>query len=119
MTPNQFLQHLVALSSYFRYAAIFRHGELEALERPGLSNSSSAESDKYEELIVNPALLNLVRQRGMIDCGGAEYVLVRYGRFFHYVQPIDGGHITVSIEREADAFALIPEIREAISTVGL
>lgn len=119
MTPNQFLQRLVGLSSYFRYAALYRNGELEAVERAGLVNSSSAESDKYEELFVNPAILTLVQQRGNIDCGGLDYVLVRYARFYHFVQPFEGGHLSVSIEGDADPIALIPEIRDALTNVGL
>ncbi len=56
MTTNQFLQNLVGLSSYFRYAALYRNGELEAVERAGLPQTTSPESDRYEELIVNPTL---------------------------------------------------------------
>jgi hypothetical protein len=119
VTPNQFLQRLVGLSSYFRYAALYRNGELEAVERAGLAHTSSPESDKYEELFINPTLITLIQQRGEVDCGGAEYLLVRYGRFFQFVQPIDGGHLSVSIEKDADPMALIAEIREALSQVGL
>jgi hypothetical protein len=35
------------------------------------------------------------------------------------VQPIEGGHLSVSIEGDADPIALIPEIREALTNVGL
>jgi hypothetical protein len=36
-----------------------RDGQLSLRERAGLHNTSSSESDKYEELIVNPTLLTL------------------------------------------------------------
>jgi hypothetical protein len=36
-------------------------------ERLGLANSPLPESDKYEELIVNPTLLTLAQQRENID----------------------------------------------------
>jgi hypothetical protein len=43
------------------------------------------ESGKYEELIVNPTVLTLVRQRGNIDGGGVEFLLIRYGSFWQTV----------------------------------
>jgi hypothetical protein len=46
-----------------------------------LLNASASVSDRYEELILNPAVLGLTRERGRIDCGGLEFVLVRYGNF--------------------------------------
>ena len=44
---------------------------------------------RYEELLVNPTLLELTRQRGNIDCGGLEYLVIRYGNFFQLVLPPD------------------------------
>jgi len=119
MTSTKFLQHLLGTSSYFRYAALYRDGQLDAVERPGLANASDAESDKYEELLVNPGVLTLLVQRGSIDCGGLAFVLVRYGKLFQYLQPIRGGHVSVSIEQDADPMALIPEIRDAVDKAGL
>jgi hypothetical protein len=49
------------------------------------ANASSRESDKYEELLVNPAVIKLVQARGDIDCGGARFVVIRYGNFFQLV----------------------------------
>jgi hypothetical protein len=55
-------------------AAVIRQGRRHIVhltavppERPDLANASASESDKYEELIVNPAVLTLVRQRGNIE----------------------------------------------------
>ena len=59
-------------------------------------------SDRYEELLVNPALLKLASQRGNIDCGGLDYLLVRYGNFFQFVLPESWGHVSVCIEADAD-----------------
>ena len=62
------------LSPAVRYVA-FAHGQdVRLRERPGLSAASSGESDRYEELLVNPALITLARQRGDIDCGGLDYL---------------------------------------------
>ena len=49
------------ISDQVRYVALYLDGQLTLHERPGLTNSSAPESDKYEELIVNPVLLTLVR----------------------------------------------------------
>ena len=45
-------------------------------------DASGLESDRYEELLVNPTLLTLATQRGNIDCGGLKYLIVRYGNKF-------------------------------------
>ncbi len=108
------IEQIFAASPEVRYVAIYRDAGLVSQQRPGLAGASASESDKYEELIVNPALLTLVRQRGNIDCGGAEYVLVRYGNFFEYVQPIDGGHISIGIQPDADPLACIAVLKELL-----
>lgn len=108
------LADLFALSPAVRYAAIYRNGELEMRSRTGTANASSAESDKYEELIVNPGVLTLTRQRGEIDCGGLDYVLIRYGSFFQLVVPVSWGHLSVCIEPDADPIALAGEVVAAL-----
>ncbi len=104
------IQRILALSPSVRYVAIYHDGHLESNTRPDLANASSSESDKYEELLVNPTLLTLVRQRGNIDCGGLDYILIRYGSFFEVVAPIDGGHLSVGLEPASDPLPLIPGI---------
>ena len=89
------------------------------VQQAGTTGASSSESDKYEELIVNPAILTLVKQRGNIDCGGAEFVLIRYGNFFQFLLPIEGGHISVCIEPYADPLELLAPIRAALSQADL
>ena len=97
-----------------RYVARYVDGTLSLHERPGLAQASSSESDKYEELIVNPTLIKLLQQRGNIDCGGLEYVLIRYGRFFQFLLPVRGGHMSVAIELGSDVAAAVRRIREVI-----
>jgi len=97
-----------------RYIASYINGSLSLHERTGIANASSSESDKYEEIIVNPTLLKLVSQRGNIDCGGLEFVLIRYGRFFQYMQPVRDGHVSVAIEPDADVLATVRKVRDVI-----
>ena len=116
---EQLIRNIFSLSGAIRYIAIYTDGKLVSSAREELQNASSSESDKYEELIVNPTLLKLVIQRGNIDCGGAEYVLIRYGNFFEFVKPVTNGHISVGIELNEDVLNLIPLIEGIVSKHGL
>ena len=113
------IESLFALSPVVRYAAVYLRGELFTASREGTAGASSSESDKYEELLVNPTLLTLARQRGNIDCGGLEYVLVRYGNFFQLVTPLEGGHLSVCIEPHSDPLHLLEPVGEAVHQTGL
>ncbi len=112
---NPIARSLFEASSEIRYVATYLDGALELNQRPGIGNASSSESDKYEELIVNPTLLKLVAQRGNIDCGGMEYVIVRYGNFFEFIQPVAGGHVSVGIEKNAVLQKTIDAIRHVLA----
>ncbi|ROU00173.1 hypothetical protein [Histidinibacterium lentulum] len=99
------LQHLVSdlfgVSSDIRYVSLLRAGRLHSRQRDGISESSSVESDRYEELFVNPALLNLAANRGNLDCGGLAWLVVRYGHFQQFILPIRDGHLSVCLELRA------------------
>jgi hypothetical protein len=110
---------LFRASAAIRYVALYRGGELRLAERTGLRAASSAESDRYEELLVNPTLLTLTRQRGEIDCGGLEYVLIRYGSFYQLVHPVARGHLSLAVEPDADPLALVPVVRRVAREHGL
>jgi hypothetical protein len=61
-------------------------------------------------LIVNPTLLKLTTQRGNIDCGGLQYVVIRYGNFFVLLFPVEGGHINFGFEPDVNPFDWIEPI---------
>ncbi len=111
---NNLIETLLALSDNIRYVAIYQQGEFTSSSRSGILSTSSSESDKYEELIVNPTLLTLVTQRGNIDCGGVSFVLVRYGNFYQVIMPIPTGHISISIELHTNPLELIGPIRNIL-----
>ena len=110
---------LFAASQDIRYVALLRDGEPLLRARPELDGASSSDSDRYEELLVNPTLLVLTRQRGDIDCGGLEYIVIRYGNFFQLVHPVEGGHISVAIEPRGDPQAVLELVRDAIRVAGI
>ena len=96
------IERFLALSPDIRYVAVYRDEVLKTRERSGLTGASATESDRYEELLVNPTVLTLVRQRGNIDCGGIRYFVIRYGNFYQCVFPVAGGHVAVALEPTAD-----------------
>jgi hypothetical protein len=102
------------LGGAVRYVAVYRDGRLEMRSRQGTAGASSSESDRYEELLVNPTLLKLASQRGNIDCGGLESLLVRYGNFYQHVLPTPWGHVSVCIEPDADAIGLGHQIADVV-----
>ena len=113
---DRLMDALFNLTPDVRYFAVYRRSELSLRQRPDLSLASAPESDRYEELLVNPTLLTLTRQRGDIDCGGLDYVVIRYGNFFQFVAPIDGGHVSVAFEADADPIECAAEIFRTIDT---
>jgi len=100
------INDIFSLSNDVRYVAIYREGHLETKSKEGTIGASSSDSDRYEELLVNPTLIKLASQRGNIDCDGLEYLIVRYGNFFQFVLPASWGHVSVCIEKSADPIAI-------------
>jgi hypothetical protein len=106
------IDDIFRISEDVRYVAIYKDGELETRTRDNTDGASSSESDKYEELIANPVMLKTATQRGNIDCGGLEYLLIRYGNFFQFVLPVSWGHVSVCIEADADPIAIGHKVKK-------
>ena len=104
-------QALFALSPDVRYVAVASGQDVETCQRAGVLDASSSESDRYEELLVNPALLTLTTQRGAIDCGGLEYLVVRYGHFFQIVMAHGKGHASMCVAADSDPIAIAAAAR--------
>ena len=110
MKPTELIDRIMEQEKAVRYVAILSTGQLFSKARPGISGGSSSESDKYEELLVNPTLLKLTTQRGAIDCGGLNYILVRYGNFFQWISPLVDGHISVCIDSKSEPLSIITRL---------
>jgi hypothetical protein len=119
MATQQLFDSLFALSGEVRYVALYVGDDLAMRQRRGISEASASESDRYEELLVNPTLLTLAGQRGRIDCGGLDFILIRYGNFFQLVHPLKVGHVSIAIEPEADPLSLVPGVRQILNQHGL
>lgn len=100
------IEKIFKISDGVRYVAIYQNGKLETKSKQYTQAASSSESDKYEELIANPVMLTAASQRGNIDCGGLDYLLIKYGNFFQYVFQIDSGHVSVCIEKNTDPITI-------------
>ncbi|WKJ89259.1 hypothetical protein QZJ86_14660 [Methylomonas montana] len=112
------IDSIFSLSESIRYVAVYRNGQLQSRVKAGLASASSAESDRYEELLVNPTLLKLAEQRGNIDCGGLDYLVVRYGHFFQFVLPTDWGHASVCIAADAEPIEIGERVKALVNGEG-
>jgi hypothetical protein len=108
------LTRVLAVSPAVRYAGMVVEGKLYTRQREDVRNASAAETDRYEELFVNPTALLMFQQRGRIDCGGLDYVLVRYGNFFQLLCPLERGHASVCFDPTADVQQLVPALLDIL-----
>ena len=113
------IQSIFDTCQEIRYVALYHREQLHTQSKSGTAGASSGESDRYEELLVNPVILKLTMQRGNIDCGGLKYVLIRYGNFYQWVQPIREGHLSVCIEPHADALQVGAQFQAKLREFGL
>jgi hypothetical protein len=109
---------LFVVTPAIRYVAFAAGQEVEMRQRGDLASASAEESDRYEELLVNPTLLALARQRGEIDCGGLEFVIVGYGNFRQLVVPLARGHVSISFELDANPLDHIAAVRAVLEGKG-
>ena len=108
-----------AISPDIRYVAIADGQQVQMRSRPDLRNASSSDSDRYEELLVNPTLLTLATQRGNIDCGGLRYLIIGYGHFQQLVIPSLAGHVSIAFELGANPLDYLQAILGVMAHHGL
>jgi hypothetical protein len=101
------------------YVAFLQGDDLSLETRPDLRGASASETDRYEEWLVNPAVLTLLQRRGNLDCGGLDHVWIRYGNFWTGLFPLAGGHLKVGLEPEARPSDVEAGIRAAMAEAGL
>lgn len=108
------IDEIFDLSDSVRYVAIYDGQELKSKSKTNTVGAGASESDKYEELLVNPTLLKLASQRGNIDCGGLQSLIVRYGNFYQFVLPTEKGHVSVCIEASADPIEIGARVKALV-----
>jgi hypothetical protein len=105
------IDQIFAVTPDIRYVALYQQGNLTSRQRSALSSASASESDRYEELFINPTLLTLAKQRGNLDCGGAKFVVVGYGNFYQLVLDLPDGHASVCFELSSSPLSYAETIR--------
>src|SRR5271154_1360442 len=111
------IDQIFAVDPAIRYVALYQQGNLTSRQRSALSGASASESDRYEELFVNPTLLTLARQRGNLDCGGSRFVLVGYGNFHQLIMDLPNGHVSVCFELASNPLEHAEAIRSICESV--
>ena len=112
------LDQILTLDPAIRYVATNRAGVVELAERPNIASPSAASSDRFEELFVNPAIICLTETRGNLDCGGCSHVVIRYGNFWQTIIPLEEGHVSISIEPDADWTRVTGSLLERLPALG-
>jgi hypothetical protein len=94
---------LFALEPKIRYVAVNQAGTIvemeQSLRHPA---TNSQETDRIEELIVNPIVIEITRRRGNLDMGGIRYVVIRYGTQYQLLMPYKEGHLSIGVELQDD-----------------
>jgi hypothetical protein len=68
---DELAAEIFALGDHVGYVAFGEGQAIATFERNGLANASEAVSDRFEELLVNPTLVTLARQREASSIAGA------------------------------------------------
>lgn len=94
---------LFELDPNIRYVAVNQKGQIVEMEQsPRWPSYNPADTDRMEELMVNPVVLDLVSRRGNLDLDGIRYVVVRYGLQYQLLFPFKDGHLSIGVELVAD-----------------
>lgn len=100
-----------------RYVAINQEGKIVEMEQsPSHPSYNSSETDRMEELLVNPIVLDLAARRGNIDMDGIRYAIIRYGTQYQLLMPYDEGHLSIGVELQDDPVEIASKI---IAHLGL
>ena len=98
---------LFRLDAGIRYVAVNQRGRIvEMTQNPRRPSHNPHDTDRMEELLVNPAVLELTRRRGELDLDGIRYVVIRYGPQYQLLFPYRQGHLSVGLELTVDPVAV-------------
>lgn len=114
---QQLITEIFKLSS-IGYVALCCGQEVLLRQAPGLVSRTTAETNFYEALLVNPTLLKLASQRADLDCGGLDYIAIGYGDFVQLIMLTKDGHISMGISRKAHTGELAKRVRSVLQEHG-
>jgi hypothetical protein len=81
-----------------------------------LPTHNPAETDRMEELLVNPTILEMTKRRADLDLDGISYIIIRYGLEYQAVFNYRNGHVSVGIESDGDAVGVVTKILEHLDS---
>lgn len=100
---NGISNRLFELDSNIRYVAVNQRGRIVEMEQnPKWPSYDSPDTDRMEELIVNPVVVELAKRRGALDLDGIRYMVIRYGLQYQLIFPFKQGHLSIGVELGAD-----------------
>jgi len=107
---------LFRLEPKIRYVAVNQGGRIVEMEQsPSHPTNNPHETDRMEELIVNPAVLDLTTRRGDIDMDGLRFVIIRYGTQYQLIMPYLDGHLSIGIELQDDPVKIAGKVAAALN----
>ena len=114
LAPARLSTQLFRMEPKIRYVSVNQNGRIVEMEQnPSHPSYNSLETDRMEELIVNPIVLELASRRGSIDMNGVAYVIIRYGTQYQLLMPHREGHISIGIELQDDPVEIASKIAAA------
>ena len=117
MLTNQEMlsDRLFRLEPKIRYVALNQNGQITEMRQSELHPTLNAhETDRIEELIVNPVVLELAARRGNLDMDGIRYVVIRYGTQYQLLLPYRQGHLSVGVNVQDDPVAIANKVLSAL-----
>ncbi|MGA8904103.1 MAG: hypothetical protein WB661_03750 [Candidatus Bathyarchaeia archaeon] len=110
---------LFGLDANIRYVAVNQNERIVEMEQnPKKPSLNPTETDRMEELIVNPIILELTRRRGNLDMDGLRYVVVRYGTMYELIFPFKDGHLSIGIELNANPTEVAQSVAKCLGLVA-
>lgn len=99
------------LDSNIRYVAVNQGGKIvEMHQNPNWPSYNPSETDRMEELLVNPTIIELTRRRGDLDLEGIRFIAIRYGLQYQLIFPYREGHVSVGVELSGDISLIASKI---------
>lgn len=108
-------QRLFEADPNIRYVAVNQKGRIVEMEQnPKWPSYNPADTDRMEELIVNPTILDLAKRWGDIDLEGIRYVAFRYGLQYQLVFPFKEGPVSIGVELKADIAKVADDVTKGL-----
>jgi hypothetical protein len=114
-TEGKLSECLFRLEPRIRYMALNQNGQIQEMRQsPRHPSTNPPESDRLEELIVNPIVLEIAARRGNIDMDGVRYVVIRYGTQYQLLLPYRDGHLSIGVNPDDDPVEIARKVAAAL-----